>query len=409
MSRVFLEAKWSAVILAGGLGTRLSPLTTNICKPMVKVTNKAMVDYAIDHLRFAGIKHIIVCVKHMGEALRAYLQERWAPIMKEDPSFKLEIPHNDSKGTADAVRQIWHMIQTDNFIVSMADIVTNLPIKRFMEFHMEKDAEATVSMKPIDEFASKYGNTVLQPNGRVKLFLEKPSAHEIFISSLTQEEQALPIINTGIYCFTKQCAHQVIMQTEFMDFGKEIFPFLLENHYRLYGFNEEYYWMDVGNPKTYLWANWDILREYGWPILPDGSETDRNKKWVQEDPILPDNSHIGERVCIGKNVYFGENVEVNALTVIGDNVKLGDGTKIDRSVVWEDVSFGKKCKISQSVIADGCKIGNNVIIRSESILGPNVVVEDDVILDSQTVQANEIIKKRVIKTTLFSSSKTPFS
>ncbi len=394
MSRVFLEAKWSAVILAGGLGTRLNPLTTEICKPMVRVTNKPMVDYSIDHLRFAGIKHIIVCVKHMGEVLRNYLLAKWNPVMQEDPEFKIEIPHNDSRGTADAVRKVWDLIHTENFVVSMADIVTNLPVKKFMDYHLEKHAEATVSMKPIDEFASKYGNTVLQPDGRVKLFLEKPSAHEIFISSLTQErEQALPIINTGIYCFRKDIGHQAIMETEFLDFGKEIFPYLLENDYKLYGFNEEYYWMDVGNPKTYLWANWDILREYGWPILPEGTESFKKKVWVQGEPDIPENSHISQKVCLGKNVKIRENVHINSLTSIGDNVTIGNGTTIDRSVIWENVSLGENCEINQSVIANGCEIGNNVIIRSESILGPYVTVEDGIILDSRTVQANEVVKK----------------
>jgi NDP-sugar pyrophosphorylase family protein len=390
----FLNEKWSAVILAGGLGTRLNPLTTEICKPMVKVTNKAMVNYAIDHLRFAGIKHIIVCVKHMGETLRDYLLEKWNPVMQEDPEFKLEIPYKDSRGTADAVRKVWDLIDSENFIVSMADIVTNLPIKEFMDYHIEKQAEATVSMKPIDEFASKYGNTVLNPDGRVKLFLEKPSAHEIFISSLTQErELTLPIINTGIYIFRKDIAYQVIMETEFMDFGKEIFPYLLENNYKLYGFNANYYWMDVGAPRTYLWANWDILREHGWPVLPEGSDTNHDKKWVQEIPKLPNGTILKEQICIGKNVQFGENVHINSLTVIGDDVTIGNGTTIDRSVIWDDVVFGQNCNITQSVVANGCKIGNNVIIRSESILGPYVIVEDGVVLDSRTINANEVIKK----------------
>jgi NDP-sugar pyrophosphorylase family protein len=361
---------------------------------MVKVCNKAMVDLAIDHLRFAGITHIIVCVKHMGEALRSYLLDKWSPLMAEEPEFQLEIPHNESNGTADAVRKVWDKIDTDNFIVSMADIVTNLPMKKFMDYHINKGAEATVSMKPIDEFASKYGNTILQPDGKVKLFLEKPSAHEIFISSLTQErEQALPIINTGIYCFQKKTAYQVIMETEFMDFGKEIFPFLLENNFKLYGFNEQYYWLDVGNPKTYLWANWDILREYGWPILPNGQDSNNNKKWFVETPILPENSSIRERVCMGKNIFFGENVQIKPLTVLGDNLIIGNGTVIDRSVVWDNITFGKDCTITESVIANGCKIGNNVILRSETVIGPNSIIEDGVILDSQTIDANEIVKK----------------
>ena len=392
-SEMVLEPKWSAVVLAGGLGTRLQPLTTEICKPLVQVTNKPMIDFAIDHLRFAGIKHIIVCVKHMGEIVRNYLIKRWTPEIQKDPEFKLEIPYNNSQGTADAVRKVWNLINTDNFIVSMADIVTNLPMKNFLNYHIEKQAEATVSMKPIDEFASKYGNTVLQSDGRVKLFMEKPSAHEIFISSLTHENQALPTINTGIYCFQKKIAQQVIMETDFMDFGSEIFPYLLENNYRLFGFNEKYYWMDIGNPKTYLWANWDILREYGWPILPNGTERPGQKIWLHSDLIIPSSSQINPRVCLGKNIHFGENVLLNSLNVIGDNVRIGNGTRIERSVIWNDVTIGQNCTITESVIANGCKVGNNVIIRTESILGPRAVIEDGVILDSRTIQANERIKK----------------
>ncbi|MBN2154420.1 MAG: NDP-sugar synthase [Candidatus Lokiarchaeota archaeon] len=388
-------SEWSAVVLAGGLGTRLLPLTANICKPMVKVCNRAMVDYCIDHLRFAGINKIVVCVKHMGDELREYLWNQWDPIIKSNPAFTLEIPKNDSYGTADAVRKVWDLIQTDNFIVSMADIVTNLPLKEFMKFHTEKHAEATVSMKPIDEFASKYGNTVLNADGRVKLFLEKPSAHEIFISSLTQQrDMVLPTINTGIYCFQRDIAQQVIMETEFNDFGKEIFPYLLENNYKLFGFNEQYYWMDVGNPKTYLWANWDILREYGWPILPQGEDSGK-KIWTQESLSLPYNSYLHDRVCLGKNIHFGENVRINSLTVLGDNVVIGNNSLIDRSVVWHDVTIGQNCIIEQSVIANGCKIGNNVTIRSESMIGPHAVIEDDAVLDSRTVQSNENVKKEI--------------
>ncbi|MBD3351505.1 MAG: NTP transferase domain-containing protein [Candidatus Lokiarchaeota archaeon] len=390
-----ISEKWSAIILAGGLGSRLMPLTTNICKPMVNVTNKAMIDYAIDHLRFAGIKHIIICVKKFGKLLTKELLERWNPVMEKEPDFKLEIPYNDSHGTADAVRKVWDYIDTDYFVVSMADIVTNLPMKDFMEFHVKKNADATISMKPIDEFATKYGNTVLDNEGKIQLFLEKPSAQEIFLSTLadTAQQEVLPIINTGIYCFKKSIAKQCIMHTNFMDFGKEIFPYLLENRYRLYGFVEKYYWMDVGNPKTYMWANWDILREYGWPIQPQGTDENKKKIWWNGKPIHPPNTTIEKRVCLGKNIFFGDNVKIKSLSVIGNNVKIGDGTVIDRAVIWDDVEIGQNSNIVESVIADGCKIGNNVTLRTDTVLGPNVIVKENVLLDSRTIQAHEVVEE----------------
>ncbi|MHA1729770.1 MAG: sugar phosphate nucleotidyltransferase [Promethearchaeota archaeon] len=385
---------WSAVILAGGMGKRLQPLTNKICKPLVKVTNKPMVDFAIDHLRYAGIKHIIVCVKFMGDVLTDYLVEKWKPVMEGDPDFNLEIPNNDSNGTADAVRQVWDHIDTDNFIVSMADIITNLPMKRFKDYHLMKNADSTISMKPVDEFATKYGNTVLDSNGKIQLFMEKPSTQEIFISSLAgnRSKNVLPIINTGIYCFKKETAHRCIMETNHMDFGKEIFPFLLENKYNLYGFVERYYWMDIGNPKTYLWSNWDILREYGWPILPNGNEELNKKIWFKKPLKLPSSIKIEPQVCLGENIVFGEDVKINSLTVIGDNVEVGDGTVIEKSVLWDNITIGKNCTIIEAVIADGCKIGNNCVIRSESVLAPNVVVEDGTFLDSIIINEENAVR-----------------
>lgn len=393
-----ISKEWTAVILAGGFGTRLRPLTTNICKPMVKVTNKSMVDFAIDHLRYAGIKRIIVCVKHLGDLLRKQIIETWGSVMEEEDEFNIEIPKNDSKGTADAVRKIWDYIETDYFIVSMADIITNLPAKDFMQFHMDKKADSTISMKPIDEFATKYGNTVINGEGRIQLFLEKPSPQEIFLSSLAgqfkQTQEVLPIINTGIYCFTKDCAQQSIMQTNFMDFGKEIFPYLLENNYNLYGFVENYYWMDVGNPKTYLWANWDILREYGWPIMPNGEDLNNKKIWWSSEPIHPPSTTIEERVCLGNNIFFDEDVKIGTLTVLGNNVKIGKGTTIDHSVIWDNVEIGDNCKITETVVADGCQIGDNVELRTETIIGPNVTIGDGVLLDSRTIDGDTNISKK---------------
>ena len=143
--------KWSAVILAGGIGSRLNPLTAKICKPMVPLCNRPMVDYAIDHLRYAGIKKIIIVVKHFGNELRDQINSTWTKEICEKLGIEILIPKVNSMGTADAVRKVADLITSENFVVSMADIVTNLPMTKFMEYHLRKKAkaQATVSMKRI--------------------------------------------------------------------------------------------------------------------------------------------------------------------------------------------------------------------------------------------------------------------
>ncbi len=376
--------KWNAVILAGGIGSRLNPLTTNICKPMVPVANKPMVDYAIDHLQFAGIKKIIIVVKHLGEELRALIQSTWTPEVQAKLGIEILVPNVDSLGTADAVRKVAHLIDSENFVVSMADIVTNLPMREFMEFHESKKAQATVSMKRIEEMASKYGNALIDDDSRIIRFLEKPSSDEIYISALTGgTADTLPIINTGIYCFNRDIL-DLITSTDFMDFGKNIFPYLLENTYDLYGFVRDYYWLDVGNPTTYLWSNWDVLRLYGFPITPNGVRQGRTNVWYEnnENPAINHDNFV----CFGHNNTFGPNCQVKELSSIGSHCIFGENVTVNRSVIWDHCKIGNNVIIEQSVIADGCEIGDNCVIRSNTIIGPHSKISNNTKLDSQTIK-----------------------
>ncbi|MHA1520679.1 MAG: sugar phosphate nucleotidyltransferase [Promethearchaeota archaeon] len=381
--------KWNAVILAGGLGSRLNPLTANICKPMVPVANKPMVDYAIDHLQFAGIKKIIIVVKHLGEELRALIQSTWTSELQAKLGIEILVPNVDSRGTADAVRKVAHLIDSENFVVSMADIVTNLPMQEFMEFHERKNAQATVSMKRIEEMASKYGNALIDDDSRIIRFLEKPSSDEIYLSALTGgTADTLPIINTGIYCFNRDIL-DLIMSTDFMDFGKNIFPYLLENKYDLYGFVRDYYWLDVGNPTTYLWSNWDVLRLYGFPITPNGVRQGRSHVWYinNENPGI---SHE-KNICFGHSNTFGPKCQVKELSTIGSHCIFGENVIVNRSVIWDHCKIGNNVRIEQSVIADWCEIGDNCVIRSNTIIGPHTKISPNTTLDSQTIKEDQSI------------------
>ncbi|TFG06853.1 MAG: NDP-sugar synthase [Promethearchaeota archaeon] len=379
---------WSAIILAGGKGSRLMPLTADIPKPLVKVTNKPMVDYSIAHLIYADIKHIILALAYMGDKLKKYIEKTWTPEKLGD--VELECVIQESKGTADAYRLLSDRLDSEKVVVSMADIITNLPMRKFMDFHSMKGGIATISMKTVESHTTQYGVVLLDKNRKIYLFLEKPMPMELYLSSMSQRTDLFlhtNIINTGIYCFNKEIAN-ILHETDLMDFGSQVFPYLLENNFDLYGFVEDYYWLDCGNPQTYIWANWDLLRKYAWPITPNGQEYDN----VFVMGIIDS----GKDITIDKPTAFGENVRlhdfvnIKELTSIGNRVSIGEDTVIDRSIIWDDVSIGSGCHITDSIVCNNCEVGDNVVL-DKSIIAPFCKISSDKNLEDKTTQLGEKI------------------
>ena len=194
-----MTREWSAIILAGGKGKRLMPLTSEIPKPLVKVTNKPMIDYSIAHLIYAGIKHIILALAYMGDELKEHIEKIWTPDKLGD--VELECAIQESRGTADAYRLLMDQIDSEKIVVSMADIVTNLPMTNFMDFHSMKGGIATISMKTVESHTTQYGVVLLDNDRKIYLFLEKPMPMELYLSSMAQRTDLFlhtNIINTGI-------------------------------------------------------------------------------------------------------------------------------------------------------------------------------------------------------------------
>ncbi|MFX1409975.1 MAG: sugar phosphate nucleotidyltransferase [Promethearchaeota archaeon] len=380
--------EWSAIILAGGKGKRLMPLTALIPKPLVKVTNVPMVDYAIAHLIYADIKHITLALAYMGEDLKDHIEKAWTPDRLGDVELECEV--HDSKGTADAYRLLSDYIDSKNVVVSMADIVTNLPMRDFMNFHSEKEGLVTISMKTVESHISQYGVVLLDKNRKIYLFLEKPAPMELYLSSMAQRTDLFlhtNIINTGIYCFNRKIG-DILHETGLMDFGGEVFPYLLENQYDLYGFVKNYYWLDCGNSQTYMWANWDLLRQYAWPITPSGKEYDGI--YVMGVINSGQNIIIEKPTCFGEYVKLENRVKIKELTSIGNHVTIGEDTLIEKSVIWDDVKVGAGCIITESIICNNCEVGDNVVLE-RAIVAPNCKINDNCQLRDKTLEVGQQI------------------
>jgi len=383
-----MTSAWSAIILAGGKGSRMMPLTSLIPKPLVKVTNVPMVDYAISHLIYADIKHIAIALAFMGKELEQYIKETWTSDRLGD--VELECSISDSKGTADAYRLLSDRLDSENIIVSMGDIITNLPMKEFMDFHAEKGGIATISMKTVESHTSQYGVVLLDKNRKIYLFLEKPAPMELYLSSIAQRTDLFlhtNIINTGIYAFKKDIGN-IINQNNLMDFGGEVFPHLLENQYDLYGFVKDYYWLDCGNAQTYMWANWDLLRQYAWPITPNGEDYDGI--YVMGIIDTGSNVLIEKPSCFGEYVRLSNNVKLKELSVVGYRVTVGEDSKIEKSVLWDNISIGAGCYINESIICNNCNIGDGVVLE-RVIVAPNSTISNGTHLRDQCLQLGEIL------------------
>ena len=377
-----MSKEWSAIVLAGGKGARLMPLTSLVPKPLVKVTNKPMIDYSIAHLKYAGIKHIVVALAYMGKELKKHIEEVWTADNLGD--VELECVIQESMGTADAYRLLTDFIDSEKIVVSMADIVTNLPMKDFMDFHTEKGGIATISMKPVESHTSQYGVVLLDKNRKIYLFLEKPMPTELYLSSMSQRADLFlhtNVINTGVYSFNKQII-DILHDTGLMDFGGEVFPYLLENQYSLYGFVRDYYWMDCGNAETYRWANWDMLRKYCWPITPNGEEYDGI--FVMGIINSGRDITIDKPSAFGKNVKLENRVRIKELTSIGNNAVIGEDSVIVKSIIWDNVTIGPGSIITESIICNNCDIGENVVLE-RAVIAPNCKISSNSQVRDQTL------------------------
>jgi len=210
----------------------------------------------------------------------------------------------------------------------------------------------------------------------------------LYVSSMAQRTDLFlhtNVINTGIYAFNKR-VEGILHDTDLMDFGGEVFPYLLDNRYDLYGFVKDYYWLDCGNPETYLWANWDLLRKYAWPITPNGNEYD--EIFVMGIINSGKDVIIEKPACFGENVTLNNRAKIRELTSIGSEVKIGEDTKIEKSTIWDNVKIGAGCIIDESIVCNNCEIGDNVVLE-KSILAPHCIVRDNTQLRDRTLELGE--------------------
>ncbi|MFC1556365.1 sugar phosphate nucleotidyltransferase [candidate division KSB1 bacterium] len=340
-----------AIIMAGGFGTRLRPLTCNIPKPMVPLMNRPIIGHIVYLLKKHNFDDIIVMLFYQPDLIRNYL--------KDGSQFGVKIryllPELDL-GTAGSVKFAQHLINGTVLVIS-GDLLTDADLNGFFAFHREKKGEASILLTRVGN-PLPFGIVMTDKNGRITQFLEKPSWGEVFTDK----------INSGIYLLEPHILDTMKEETEY-DFGKDIFPELLENNTKLLGYPDQGYWKDIGNLDEYLAVHQDCLSQ---------------KVKIELQGEASDGLYKGTKTTIGRDVQFLGNV------VLGNNVLIEDGAFIQNAVIGNDSVIKKGSRIINTVIWDNVSIGNNsqaknAVIASYTQVGKSAVISDKVFIGEEVI------------------------
>jgi mannose-1-phosphate guanylyltransferase len=340
-----------ALILVGGQGTRLHPLTINTPKAMMPVLNRPFLEHIIHRLAGYNIKEIILTQGHLSQPIEGYFGDG------NQFGVSLTYMAEDSPlGTAGAVKNAEKYL-SDCFLVLNGDIFTDLDIAAMIRLHRKRKAVATISLTPVDD-PTRYGLIETDPSGRVQRFLEKPSPDQI----------TTDMINAGTYVLERQVLDGVPLQTQW-SFERQLFPSLLESNQRVFAYPSPAYWMDIGHPENYFQLNVDLLQGRSNQHIP----TKPDEVSVGEGSQVDETASLTGPALIGRDCRIGQKVTMAGPIVIGDNCRLDGGAIIEESTIWHDTRIGAGARVVKSIISDGCHIKAGSFIN-DSVLGDNVTV-----------------------------------
>jgi mannose-1-phosphate guanylyltransferase/phosphomannomutase len=348
-----------AVVMAGGEGTRLRPLTSNQPKPMVPIVGKPCMEHILELLREHGFEDVIVTVAFLPQAIRSYFGD--------GASLGLNLQYSVEEsplGTAGSVRLASDALD-DTFLVISGDALCDIDLRQIVDFHKEKGAAVTIGLKSVEN-PLEFGIVVTDEDGKVERFLEKPSWGQVFSDT----------INTGIYVLEPDVLKHIPTDRPY-DFSKELFPLLLEMGRPIYGYVCEGYWQDIGNLDQYRQANFDALDERVRLNIP-GLKI-RGDVWIGEGVEIDDVEGVEGPAFIGNYARISPEASVGPYTILGAATTLRERGRISRSVL------DSSCYIGRSAVIEGAIIGRNCDIRAHARIHEGVAIGDQVTIGDQSV------------------------
>ena len=346
-----------AVVMAGGEGTRLRPLTSNQPKPMVPIVGKPCMEHIIDLLKRHGFEDVVVTLAFMPQAIRGYFGDGAAHGLQIRYSTE-ETP----AGTAGSVKLAQEALD-ETFLVISGDALCDIDLGKIVEFHREKGAAVTIGLKSVDN-PLEFGIVVTDEEGRIERFLEKPSWSQVFTDT----------INTGIYVVEPEVLKH-IPDDEPYDWSKELFPLLLEMGRPLYGYVCDGYWQDIGNLDQYRQANFDVLDGKA-DLEVDGIRL-RGNVLVGEGIELDDLESVEGPAFIGNYSRISPGATVGPYTVLSSSVVVREYAHIARSVIDASTYIGRRSRVEGAIIGRMCDLRSHVRIHEGVAIGDQSTIGDE--------------------------------
>lgn len=372
-----------AVIMAGGQGTRLRPLTSNMPKPMLPVANVPMMEHIVKLLKENEIEDTVVTLQFLPTLVRNHFGDG------EEWGVNIEYVTEDTPlGTAGSVKNASHLLD-DTFLVISGDALTDIDLSDLIRFHKEKGALVTVALVAVPN-PLEFGIVITSEDGRIEKFLEKPTWGQVFSDT----------INTGIYVIERDVLNNIPDGISY-DFSKELFPALLEKGAPLYGYLSDKYWCDIGNLDQFMKAQRDAL-EQDVDIEIPGFKMQGNI-WIGEDTEISSEAVIRGPAVIGNNCKIEGNVFVREYSVIGNNVVVKADAQLNRVVVLDNSYIANGVNMSGCIVGKNCdikagaRLEQDVAIGDECQIGEGAIINHDVkIYPFKTVEAGSIVNTSII-------------
>ena len=345
----------NAVILAGGKGTRLRPLTLNTPKPIVPILTKPFLALQIDLLKKTGIDNIVLSL--------SYQPRRIEELFADGKGMGVKIHYTmepEPLGTAGAVKNAESLLKART-VVFNGDVLSDLDLGAVLRFHEESSSKCTIVLTPVEN-PTAYGLVETEGDGAVKRFLEKPSYDEITCDT----------INAGVYVIEPELLNYIPAGTNY-SFERGFFPSLLRDKVPFFAYVHRGYWIDIGTPEKYLKVHRDILAGAlaveGFTPNAGGTYVDP-KATVERGAKIQGPGYIGD----GATVKAGATLEPYA--VLGTNVRIEEGATVGNSVLWSGVRIGAEARVRNALLGRNAHIGHHSIVDGGVVLGDKSVLTD---------------------------------
>jgi len=353
-----------AVVMAGGEGTRLRPLTSMLPKPMVPIVNQPVMEHILGLVKHHGMTEVVATLAFMPQVIEDYFGDgdEWGM----DISYAIE---ETPLGTAGSVRNAADAL-TEPFVVISGDALTDINLSQVIDFHRDRGAAVTIALKRVPD-PLEFGVVITDAEGRIERFLEKPSWGQVFSDT----------INTGIYV-VDPLVFDYIPEGQPFDFSSELFPRLMAEGHPLYGCIVDGYWCDVGSLESYVEVHRDILDGKAMIYVP-GAKT-KDDVWVGEGADIDPSVEIASKVVVGANTRVRAGAKLGPYTVIGDNCMVGYDAETEHAIVWDDSFLGAHSTVRGAVlcrgvdIRAGARVENGAVIGGETMVGHGATVGNDV-------------------------------